>query len=190
MVEMATGLYFWVQIVEHLIFIRKISYNIDPHLKLVITNLEDPQSTQKSFYSLIAKDFGGMIQVELKDPANGLTVSALSPPLVIGLLWVQFCLPPYNLHSMPRKKKTGIKGFNLNQLECSNMLFVLGCFITLLLVLESNMFSVQMVGWLVQLVVYDQCSWSVCVSFQCILRGSLWLSINLICVCFMILKSS
>ena len=68
------------------------------------------------------------------------------------------------------------------------MLFVLGCFITLSLVLESNMFSVQIVGWFSLL--SDQCSWGFCVSFQCIIRDSLWLSISLICVCFMILKSS
>ena len=60
------------------------------------------------------------------------------------------------------------------------MLFVLGCFITLSLVLESNMFSVQIVAWFSLL--SDQCSWGFCVSFQCIIRDSLWLSISLICV--------
>ena len=79
---------------------------------MVITNLEDLQSTQKSFYSLIAKAFLGY-------GFNGFSQWAYSQcsfpyALVTGLLWVQFYLPPYNIHSLPQKKKTGIKGFNLN----------------------------------------------------------------------------
>ena len=32
MIEMAIGIFIFVQMVEHLIFIQKINYNIDPHL--------------------------------------------------------------------------------------------------------------------------------------------------------------
>ena len=49
--------FFLLKMVEQFLYLWKISYKIYPHLRLGITNLEDPQSMQHSLYGLLAEDF-------------------------------------------------------------------------------------------------------------------------------------